>query len=105
MEEVRKMKMPGFNAETSLYKTNGLYRTRSMDAIATGQVVPQFPKDQADCRTQCKSESPYSLKWAVACDDYCRCLFASANPAATCRSDFKEDTGQPPPFHTLPVVG
>ncbi len=40
------MNMPGFNAETSLYKTCELYHMRSMDAIATGgtsQVVPQLP--------------------------------------------------------------
>jgi hypothetical protein len=35
------MNMPGFTAEASLYRTSELYPMRSMDAISTGQVVPQ----------------------------------------------------------------
>jgi hypothetical protein len=97
------MNIPGFTAEASFSRTGELYHMRSMDAIATGQVVPQFPKDQAACKTECKGTSP-TLNWSVACDDYCRCLFASTNPAATCQSDFKEDTGQPPPFRLRSVA-
>ena len=35
------MNMPGFTGEQSLYKTHELYHMRSIDAIATGQIVPQ----------------------------------------------------------------
>ena len=103
------MNMPGFNAEASLYKTRGLYRTSSIDAIAIGQVVPQAPPKpggtQSNCKTECKKSKPYDLDWSVACDDYCRCLYTTDNPVQTCKDDFKDDTDENPPLRRRPVIG
>lgn len=44
------MNIPGFTAETSLYKTNGRYLMASVHESAAVQVVPQFPRTLPICR-------------------------------------------------------
>ncbi len=60
------MKIPGFTAEESLYKTNGHYLIRS-GATLTGQVVPQY-YPFIPCRNACSCCKVSGKEW---CCDLC----------------------------------
>jgi hypothetical protein len=63
------MKMPGFTAETSLYKTRGRYSVtaRPLNALAGGRgVLPQLPRDLITCLSSCQFDPDFGL-----CRDLC----------------------------------
>ena len=47
------MKHPGFTAEASLYKSEGLYAMAWTRTISTAQVAPQRMIDPSTCYTAC----------------------------------------------------
>jgi hypothetical protein len=65
--EMNKMNMPGFTAETSLYKTSGhYYRLGTLDANkGSGEVLPQLPVwiiGSSTCSIQCDKYLSYDDK-------------------------------------------
>ena len=64
---------------------------------------PKQPKTKLQCKTECHKVKRFDREWAVACDDFCDCLWDTANSAKECASRFKETTKEdPPPFDKPP---
>jgi hypothetical protein len=66
------MNMPGFTAETSLYKTSGHYRmARTVNAIANGQkIIPQrvpLCEVEPECLQACFSLGYARDCWFICC--------------------------------------
>lgn len=81
------MNIPGFTAETSLYKTSGHYVPRGHSPVLTGQVYPALTRRKGFTGVSGKPNPQTGFGWDWSCNTIDGCVIV-ANACATLGGTF-----------------